>query len=139
MIYHRWIDPFVAAPPQRNQFLPLLWASIVEYLALKELGRDPHTIHKEGPPKLGSGMSSLKIQLSSTGTISHLDNPQGGLRAECPAVRAGAKGSAIKLSIEEVEKQLEGARFDFRDPITFTVRVQTPYIILCVPDPHFMS
>jgi hypothetical protein len=118
---HRWLDPTTAAPPQRDQFLPLLWVSIVECLALKEMAKDPSTIHTDGPPDIANRMSSLKIQLSSTGTISHLKDSRGALQAAAPSEQADEGDAAIEFSVPEIEEQLQGAKFDFRDPITFTV------------------
>ncbi len=115
---HRWLDPTTAAPPQRDQFLFLLWISIVECFALKHLGEDPNHIHTQGPPTFKEGISTLKIQLSSTGTLSNLDDSQGTLDQTKPTREGAGK---VEISISETEQQLEGARFDFRDPITFTV------------------
>jgi hypothetical protein len=120
--YEPWLDPTQTTPPQRDQFLSLLWISIVECLALKQLNRDPKTIHTDGPPSFAGGMASLKIQLSGTGTISHLDDPQETLkRTKAGSEAADEQDSEMEFSVPEIEKQLHGARFDFRDPVTFSI------------------
>ncbi|OCT50896.1 hypothetical protein CLCR_08635 [Cladophialophora carrionii] len=120
--YEPWLDPTQATPPQRDQFLSLLWISIVECLALKQLNSDPNTIHTDGPPNFAGGMASLKIQLSGTGTISHLDDPHGTLKqAKAGSEAVGAQGSEMEFSVSEIEEQLQDARFDFHDPTTFAI------------------
>ena len=127
-MFCRWLDPTTAAPPLRDQFLSLLWISIVECLALKQLKRDPTSIHTDGPPHFAGGMASLKIQLSPSGTVSHLEDPQGVLRKSSEGAVEG--DAEIEFSVPEIEGQLQAARFDFRDPITFTVRARRHYTSL---------
>lgn len=74
-------------------------------------------------------MSSLKIHLTSSGTISHLEDPQGALQArtEESGLEANRDNEeSMELSIADMEEALNGAKFDFKDPLTFTVRPDSP-------------
>ena len=125
---YRWLDPTSATPPQQEQFLCLLWLSIVEHftlvehLAQKDLSKREKTQPSQNPPSLQRDLSTLKIKLSSTGTVSHLEDPGSILKTNRP------KDDKVVFSTTEIEQQLQGAKFDFRDPTTFAVRLD--YIFL---------
>ncbi|KIX94693.1 uncharacterized protein Z520_09739 [Fonsecaea multimorphosa CBS 102226] len=120
--YEPWLDPTTATPLRRDEFLSFLYISIVECLAHRHLGNDPSVLFEQGPPDFYGDMTSLKIILSSSGTVSHLEDPRGVLQKANEAPRPESeRQEEIELSIPEVEEQLSGARFDFSDPLTFAI------------------
>ncbi|KIW86902.1 uncharacterized protein Z519_12524 [Cladophialophora bantiana CBS 173.52] len=120
--YEPWLDPTTATPLQRDEFLSFLYISIVECLAYKQLGKDPTILFEQGPPDFHGDMTSLKIKLSSSGTVSHLEDPCGVLQKAREAPRPESqRQEEIELSIPEVEEQLADAKFDFSDPLTFSI------------------
>ncbi|OAP59783.1 hypothetical protein AYL99_04785 [Fonsecaea erecta] len=120
--YEPWLDPTTTTPLQRDEFLSFLYISVVECLAYKQLGKDPAILFEQGPPDFHGDMTSLKIKLSSSGTVSHLEDPRNVLQKANEEPRPELeRQEEIELSISEVEEQLSGARFDFGDPLTFAI------------------
>lgn len=103
----------------RDEFLAYLYIAIVECLAYKQQGKEPSIIFESGPPALGRDMPSLRIQLSSSGTISHLEDPKGVLQRR--KQKSSGDKTNINIPIPDVIEQLSGAKFDFSNPLTFTV------------------
>ncbi|OAG39462.1 hypothetical protein AYO21_06290 [Fonsecaea monophora] len=135
--YEPWLDPTTTTPLQRDEFLSFLYISVVECLAYKQLGKDPAILFEQGPPDFHGDMTSLKIKLSSSETVSHLEDPSGVLQKASEAPRPESeRQEEIKLSIPEVEEQLAGAKFDFSDPLTFAI-VKRFSQLTChrIPDP----
>ncbi len=132
--FYRWLDPTGAATPQQEQFLCLLWLSIVEYLSLLEhltlqkLRKLARKYPLKDLPSLQGDLSSVKIKLSSTGTVSHLEDPQGILKGASREPGERKRGEVVFSAIE-IEQQLQGAKFDFRDPITFAVSVDYVFFL----------
>ncbi|OQV01527.1 hypothetical protein CLAIMM_06868 [Cladophialophora immunda] len=135
--YEPWLDPTTATPLQRDEFLSFLYISIVECLAYRQLGKEPTIIFEQGPPDFHGDMTSLKIKLSSSGAVSHLEDPRGVLQKASEAPRPESeRQEEIELSIPEVEEQLSGAKFNFSDPLTFVVMKRFSQLTSHrVPDP----
>ena len=105
---YSWLSLSASPVPDRTEFLKHLYVAIVENLAAKQAAPVPTSV--KGVP---TRIDSLKIALTPSGTLSHLDDPAGILNQRVVWWS--------KQVSPEAMQQLSEARLDFNSPNTFTV------------------
>ncbi|KIV84471.1 hypothetical protein PV11_00247 [Exophiala sideris] len=106
--FNPWLSQPTSTTPDRTEFLKYLYVAIVETLAAKQAARVPTSV--KGVP---TRIDSLRIALTTSGTLSHLEDTAGLLNQR--VIWRSKQVSA------EAMQQLSGAKFDFNNPITFTI------------------
>ncbi|KAI1618935.1 hypothetical protein EDD36DRAFT_45676 [Exophiala viscosa] len=118
-----WLSQSVSPVSDRTEFLKHLYVAIVETLAAKQAARVPTSV--KGVP---TRIDTLKIALTPSGMLSHLEDPTGILSQR-------VVWRSKQVSPEAIQ-QLSDARFDFNRPITFTILKQFSQLSHHrVPDP----
>ena len=94
---------------------------MVDCLACKEIiqqGRKQKGFLVRGLSQIGAdAYNAVKIVLSPTGTLSHLEDPTGVLQN----FGSPAKDEPVELPLSDITELLSKAKFDFNDPITLSV------------------
>ncbi|KIX02458.1 uncharacterized protein Z518_08399 [Rhinocladiella mackenziei CBS 650.93] len=116
--FEPWLEAGTAAtPPDRTQLLMCMYIAILEVLAAKHMNLD---MCKPGPSITQGHVTALKIKLSNTGTLSHLEDSKGILDQE-QGDDESSENQAVDLSIPDITEQLSAAKFDFNDRLTFNI------------------
>jgi len=134
--FEPWLLKDDTATPDRTNLLASLYIAVVDCLAYKEIiqqGRKPKSFLVRGLSPIGAdAYNAVKIVLSPTGTLSHLEDPTGVLQNPGPP----AEDKSVELPLSDIMELLSKARFDFNDPITLSVVKQYSRISsIPIPDP----
>jgi hypothetical protein len=109
------------ASPDRTNLLASLYIAVVDCLAHKEIKQHRRKQKKflvRGLSQIGAdAYNAVKVVLSPTGTLSHLEDPTGVLQN----FGSHAKNKAVELPLSDITELLSKAKFDFNDPITLSV------------------
>ncbi|KIW47877.1 uncharacterized protein PV06_00533 [Exophiala oligosperma] len=123
--------------PNRTELLAMLYVAVVDVLAYETLKTHEKDLKLENL-KLNYAYNKVKIALSPSGTISHLDDPEGILGSSMSDAVKGSTddAQAVELPISEIKEQLDAAKFDFTSKTTFTILKHFSRLIsMPVPDP----
>lgn len=130
----RWLQQPASTITDHHEFLAYLYIAVVDCLAYKQMGLNPQDLSTTGAPNLGDDPSALRIRLSASGTLSHLEDPTGILeKALATGQTPEGDEPAVEFSIADISEQLASAKFDFGDPITFSVSVDILALVSTVP------
>ncbi|KAK5237676.1 hypothetical protein LTR47_000768 [Exophiala xenobiotica] len=131
--FEPWLLKDSKASPDRTNLLASLYIAVVDCLARKEIKQQGRKQKKSLVRGLSQiAYNAVKVVLSPTGTLSHLEDPTGVL----PNFESHAKNKAVELPLSDITELLSKAKFDFNDPITLSVVKQYSRISsVRIPDP----
>ncbi|KIW16856.1 hypothetical protein PV08_04046 [Exophiala spinifera] len=123
--------------PDRTELLAMLYVAVVDVLTYEKLRTHEKDLKLEDL-QLSHAYNKVKLVLSPSGAISHLEDPEGVLGQSMDDLLKvyTDDAEAVNLSISEIREQLGAAKFDFTSKTTFAILKRFSRLIsMPVPDP----